>query len=478
MKTVSRPAVPEKLWQQWIVSARERGLIRRGERILAAVSGGTDSVALLVLLHHSIVPLDISVAAAHYDHGLRGKESEGDADFVRDLGRALDIPVIVGSATTEDGLSYKRAGLEAAARQARYAFLASAAASAGADKIATGHTADDQAETFLIRLLRGSGGRGLRGILPWREDQVIRPLLNTRRSALRTFLAGRRIPFRTDSTNADRRFLRNRVREEVLPLLEEINPSIVETLCRQARFLGRDEASLSALAEEFVRGLGWGAVGPFGLTIPMDRFGGLPESIRHRVLARAIEWIAGKRGEGGMLRQDEALAKIASGRTGRQIWLGGGIMVEKGYDSLRVVKISRTTTPITATEVPLVGAMSHPLLPGDLTTRVTDRLDGSRAGDPMTAQFDLDRLPLPLMLRLRRRGDVLCPAGMQGHRKRLSDLMAEMKIPRSVRDSIPVLATPAGVIWLVGRRVDGRFLANAESRRVLVVSVGGEGAHV
>ena len=214
---------------------REQGLIERGDRIVCAVSGGADSVALLFALYLLKDKLKIQLEAAHFNHQLRGEESQRDEKFVRDFCSRYDIPLHVGGGQVQPG----RKGLEAAARDARYAYLQSLDG-----KIATAHTADDNAETVLLHLIRGTGLKGLGGIAP-KRGKLIRPMLSTTRQEVEAFLGEWNLPHVEDSSNGSDAFLRNRVRHHVMPLLRQENPRIGENLSKLALRLRLDEEYLS-----------------------------------------------------------------------------------------------------------------------------------------------------------------------------------------------------------------------------------------
>jgi tRNA(Ile)-lysidine synthase len=178
--------------------------------------------------------------------------------------------------------------------------------------------------------------------------------------------------------------------------------------------------------------------------------------------------------ESGLSSYDAGLEDLAKGRSGRKIWLAHGIVVEKEYRYLRISKKSDRMFQTVPVEVPINGSIRVPEFRGEVRTHLAREVDPRLVGDNDTVQFDLDRLPLPLILRTRLRGDTIVPKGMEGHRKRVSDFMVDMKIPRSRRDAIPFLVSPDGVVWIIGHRVDGRYLADAASRRILVVNFRGE----
>ena len=227
------------MFDKLLTFVRKQSLIDPGDRIVCAVSGGADSVALLFALYLLREKLDFSLAAVHFNHGLRGAESDQDEAFVRMLCDRYDIPLTVGRGSVTAG----KKGLEAAARDARYAFFDTLPG-----KIATAHTADDNAETLLMHLIRGTGLKGLGGISPVLGNRI-RPMLTVTREQVLSFLAEYHIAYVDDSSNAQDAFLRNRLRHHVMPLLREENPKIAENLSQMALSLRQDEAALAKMAE-------------------------------------------------------------------------------------------------------------------------------------------------------------------------------------------------------------------------------------
>jgi tRNA(Ile)-lysidine synthase len=240
------------------------GMLRRGDHVLVAVSGGADSVALLHVLRRLERRWELRLSAAHLNHGLRGAESDEDEAFVLRLGKELGVPVV-----SERWERPPAGNLEQAARRARYAFLRRAAASAGATRIAVGHTRDDQAETVLLRILRGSGSLGLVGIHPVVDDLIVRPLIEISRAEIERYLTASGVPWRSDSSNSDLRYRRNRIRHELLPLLRDgYNPRIDEVLAREAA-VARDTAGyLEEAARVAYEEMRRDAVGGVALDVP------------------------------------------------------------------------------------------------------------------------------------------------------------------------------------------------------------------
>lgn len=297
---------------------RARRLLAPGQRVIVAVSGGADSVALLLALKDAATRLRIHIDAAHFDHRLRGADSDADAAFVADVADRLGVPFHPGRAAAP----LSGPAIEARARRERYAFLDGLAARLGAERIATAHTADDQAETVLMRLLRGSGADGLQAIR-FRRGRIVRPLLECTRADVLAHLSAAQQAFREDASNADRRFLRNRVRHDVLPALARVNPRVHAALARTATVIQDehrllDRAARRALAAD-------GMVDADGLSL--DRLGRLAAPLRLRVVRR---WLAGA-GVGGLTheRLEAVLAVARSGDRSAAGDLPGGWRVTR-----------------------------------------------------------------------------------------------------------------------------------------------------
>lgn len=350
----------------------DREQIRPGDRICAAVSGGADSVALLLLLHAAnALPrnaLGVGLSAVHVHHGLRGEEADADLAFVQALCLRLEIPLHVHHASVPERLNQRRnAGepetIEEAARNLRYEFFASLIAEGHADSVLTAHTLDDQAETVLMKLLRGAWTEGLGGIHPvvlvphaTRPGKILRPLLAARRAELEDFLRVQEQPWRTDSSNSDEAFTRNRVRRHLLPMLREYNPSVEQALANLAELARDDEARWQAelsrilpqimLPGKPVRG-GGRAVStapgePDSVALEIDRLRSLDPALRRRVVRAAARRL------GARLTFDEtgrllALAGLGTGpkvagRPGASLQLASGLRAERSARELRLCR--------------------------------------------------------------------------------------------------------------------------------------------
>jgi len=454
------------------VLARE-GMWTPGTGVLAAVSGGADSTCLLDLFLRLREESPFDLAVAHLNHSLRGAESDRDEEFVRSLAGRLGLPFHVRR-LSPGSLEGSKDGLEAAARRARYAFLRETAREAGAKRVALGHTRDDQAETFLLRLVRGSGTRGLAGIYPVVEGLFIRPLLGVGRSDVETYLKERSLPCLLDSSNADPGRTRNRIRSLLLPLLrKEFNPEIVPALARATEILREEEAYLDEVTRHLARRLLRREASGIALSIPAVRV--LYPALRRRLLRLALEEARGGRGPAAPAGFEavEALEELArEGRHGVATSLGGGLEARVLYSDLSLLD--------TLSDLPLEGEVPLPVpgeaaLPG-LGLRLKAReVEASSIGDPRTgsaadrALLDADALPGPLLVRSRRSGDTFRPLGSAGEAK-LKSYLIDRKVPRPARERVPLVVSGSRIAWVVGFQIDDRYKVTPGTRRILVLS--------
>ena len=390
---------------------RRYGLISPGDRVICAVSGGADSVALLFAMYLLRERLDITLEAAHFNHRLRGEESDADEAFVKELCGRYDIPLHLGSGRILPG----KKGLEAAAREARYAFLRSQPG-----KIATAHTADDNAETVLLHLVRGTGLKGLGGISPM-NGNVIRPMLTVTRREVEAFLSEYALPHREDSTNATDLFLRNRIRRNVMPLLLQENPSLAENLSDMALGLREDEDYLSRMAGE---------------TLP-----GVTElrEMHPALRARALERFLKENGVSEPEKRHIALLEqlVFSDKPSARADLPGGITVARRYDTLEKLDKAQPFS-----ERVLEGSLELP----ELGLRVVCAEADTIVNTPDTFTVIPEGR---IVVRSRLPGDRI---RLSGGTKSLKKLFIDRKIPASERLRIPVIADDAGVlgVWSIG----------------------------
>ncbi|HYF93230.1 MAG TPA: tRNA lysidine(34) synthetase TilS [Symbiobacteriaceae bacterium] len=430
------------------------GMVSPGDKVIVAVSGGPDSTALLHVLRTLAPDLGISLHVFHMDHGLRGANSAADAACVKALADKLSLPCTV--VTLPSGQLKQQGGsLQANARQARYNALATLAAEIGASRVAYGHNRDDQAETVLMRFLRGAGARGLAGMPAIRRDGAlthIRPLLGVARREIEEYCRERELFPRVDESNMTPAYLRNRLRLELLPhLAATYNPAIAENLAQLASVMREEDEFLDTLATEaFERCRGKGEGIALGGRVLLCE----PLAVRRRVVRLAARLAAGPDydlGLGPVTRVLDAAART-DGTT--RVDLPGGLEVLVEYGTCRFLPAEDAAVPEMEWPVAVTGSTIVPELGVELTA-----LPGGVPRGPLEAAFQLNLLPGPLTLRRRRPGDRIWPTGMPGSKK-VQDLLVDAKVPKRLRDRVPILVSGDEVIWVVGHRLDRRFLAH------------------
>jgi tRNA(Ile)-lysidine synthase len=462
---------------------RTHRLCGRGDHILAAVSGGADSVALLMVLHGLAPAWSWRLTVVHVNYGLRGKESEQDARFVIDLCRELGLPVICEAVE----LGTARGSLQSRAREARYALFAEIADRIGADKIALGHTADDQAETVLMWTMRGAGAGGLGGMPVMRDGKWIRPLLDIARGDVEAYLLAQGRGWRTDSSNLTPLYTRNRIRLEILPALKAANPAIVRILGRQARICRDEDLYLEQLAQTALDGLmrtdRSGAV-----FVDREGLRRLPAALQRRVVRVVIRRVAGAV-QGPTFRAVESILRcVVGGRTGSMLTVAGGL-VWRDYSRIgfqRWDRRHRGGQPAPAfSEVHIgLGTTGTSVVPWAATAQVLRVRVEERIGETALRQpperarpspgrvcLDMDRIEPPLMVRSWRPGDSFQPAGMGGRRKKLQDYFADIKLPRAERHRVPLVCSRDHIVWVAGHRADHRVQPTPASKRLLILEL-------
>lgn len=453
------------------------GLLPASSRVAVALSGGADSVALFLALAE-IAKTDgfCVVGAAHLNHQLRGADSDGDEQFCRELAGRLNVPIEVERVDVAQLSRDAGVSIEHAAHVARYAFFDRAAARFDAAAVAVAHTKDDQAETFLLRLLRGAGPRGLSGMHP-RAGIVVRPLIDTPRSDVRDFLRSHDVPFREDASNADLAIPRNRIRHELLPLLEaRFAPGIVDVLDREAAIAREDadyldEAARTAAARLIARTAR-------GVELAADALVAEPPAIARRVIRIAQQMAAGGHCFIGF-DAGEAVRRFAVSKSTGQLDLPGHRVNRRG-GALVLTETRGREKPVAAAD------FSYPLdVPGHVAvpeaactiSAVTRPVPAGRgaadlwklAGKSNEAVIEAGKLAAPLAVRNRRRGDRFRPLGLNG-RKTLQNFFVDAKIDRFEREITPVIVDSAGqIVWVAGHAVAEEFRVTEATRDVVIL---------
>jgi len=480
-------------------------LISSGEAVIVGVSGGADSVCLLHILAKWQKDSGIRLHVAHLNHQLREVESEADAKYVSNLADSLNIPITIDRQDVAAYRTESNCSVEEAARELRYAFFGRVARGIGANRIAIGHTRDDQVETILMHILRGTGITGLRGLIscsPMAYNRlemsspanrntllVIRPLLDITREETTNYCQEYHLCSRIDSSNRSLFFFRNRLRLHLLPLLRQYNPSVDQALLRLADIAREDNAFI----EQQVYRL-WDTLARQennAIYLDKKQVVNLPIALQRQLLRVSLAKLAGDTRD-IEASHIEAARNLLNKPVGKKRSLPHGFICEMGYNEFMITRVPLSIAS-TAEQYQLPSICPFPRLPGEfylkvpgktvlpgwkvvasiVVEQVTSRLmrDTLSPGERiyqsnLVADFDLYKTGTELFVRQRRSGDKFQPLGMNIPKK-LKDFMVDTKIPRSWRDHIPIACSPQQIIWVVGWRIDDRVKTTEASKEIL-----------
>lgn len=436
-----------------------------------AVSGGPDSVLLLDFMKHLAREMGLRLAVVHFNHHLRGAESDADEGFVGALASRLGVEFIRGEADVAQVAGERRRNLEATARDLRYRFFFSLVNQGRLDTVATAHSANDQAETVLLRLLRGTGTRGLGGIFPVLEGKVVRPFLNLTRAQIEAELQERKLEYRADSTNRDPRLQRNKIRLELLPQLrKDFNPEVIPLLKELSDRARDDEAYLEQQARE--RAHPWRVREGAEEKIPLSPLLDFPPAIERRVLRQMIQAARGN------LRRIthahiEALRRFASEtQSGRSLTLPGNLVARKEFDWLAVgPQPPPAGERAYAYAVQVPGEFSVPQLGLTFRFKIVEPEGNRKAyNDAEMAGLDPLKLAGGLVLRNWRAGDRFRPLG-SGKTWKLKELFRQRRIPAGKRKAWPVLECGKEIVWVRGFPPASAVAASPGSKQVMMIGV-------
>lgn len=472
----SSPQEWPQIIQRVVRTIDRYGMLASGESILVGVSGGPDSTALLHILHTVAPSFRLTLAVAHFNHGIRPGAAEEDAVFVQKMADRLNLPFFLGQASvlTPSG------SLEEQARDARYAFFKSLMDKHGQTKIALGHHKDDNAEAVLINLLRGSGIRGLAGIPPMRNHGVVRPLIRLSRAEILDYLDKNRIPFVEDATNENQAYLRNRIRHHLMPLLQDTYSSnIVDILNRTADLCREEETWLNSRLRPLLdRTVASAADDRLELHLPV--LASEPLAVQRRLIRGALNCWRGSLRRIGMHHIDTLIELIAEGSEKKRTSLPDNIEAKRSATRLVFAYRSRTKSLDTAKH----SGFSYHIADADGFPECIDLPDsdgrlifeqlsrpepkGSSLYHSDQAWFDLDKLVFPLVIRYFKPGDRMNPYGMRGTQK-VKNLFIDKKIPSDMRSTIPILADGKSILWIAGIRRSNKAVLTEKTTRILRV---------
>jgi tRNA(Ile)-lysidine synthase len=457
------------LYSRWLAETRKRPFAHAGDRIGAAVSGGPDSVVMLDFLVRMAGDVGFQLAVVHFNHHLRGSESNEDERFVRKLAGRYGVPFFRGEARVAEEARKRRRNLEATARDFRYRFFLGLIRQGKLDKVATAHTLDDQAETVLLHILRGTGTRGLGGIHRNFQNKVIRPFLDLTRAEIEEEVEKRDLTFRLDSTNLDMRFRRNKVRRELLPILErEYNPEIKRLLSELAMRAREDEVHLDQQARE--RAGAWRLREDGAEKISRTALRNMPPALARRVLRRMLAEVAGGRIDLTHLHIDAVYHFALESQSGKRLQLPRGLTVRIEFDWLVVSAEGGNGQAVEFVyDVKVPGAISVAEIGRNITFKIVSAEDTDRGYNDMEwPKLDPLNMPAHLVLRNWRQGDRYCPSGAQKSVK-LKEFFRRHRVPLRERAHWPVLDSDQGIVCSRGLPAAAWAAAKEDGSKILVI---------
>ncbi|OGW36536.1 MAG: tRNA lysidine(34) synthetase TilS [Nitrospirae bacterium RBG_13_39_12] len=439
---------------------RKYSMLSGQEKILVGLSGGPDSVCLLNILYNLKNTFLLELNAVYIDHGLRPEETTKEIEFCKKLCESFRIPftqkaIDVKSFAREEGLSKQDA-----ARELRYRVFNETAYEAKAHKIALGHTADDQIETFFMRFFRGSGPKGLSGIPPVRGN-IIRPFIEIERKEIEEFLKQQNLNYIIDSSNLKKDYLRNRLRLSFIPEIKKINPLIALTASRTMDILREEEKYFDIIVTKTLMKLITRKT-DFRIELFLSPMEAMDKVILRRVLRRAIDETKGLRGM-EFIHIESIIDLIKHGKQGNRLNLPKGLRVIKNYSTLMITSESPSRMGTFTLNVP--GEVFIKERGAVITASSEDKVDNYGNGKT-TAVFDLDKTGSVLTVRARANGDFFYPMGF-GKKKKLQDYFVDEKIPRDERDSVPIVISGNNIVWIAGYRGDERFKISDDTKLFL-----------
>lgn len=460
-----------KLLDKVKATNKKYSMLHEKDRILVGLSGGPDSVCLLLLLNQLKDEYKLDLHAIYIDHGLRPEEIPDEIKFCKNLCENFNIPFITKSI---DVMSYaKELGLnkQEAARELRYKTFEEIAFEKGANKIAIAHNANDQAETFFMRILRGSGQKGLSGIPPVRRQgvrslHIIRPLIEIQRNEIEEFLKGSSQSYVVDSSNIKKDYFRNWLRLSVMPEFQRKNPDLINTIGRVSEIIREEDNYLELIVTKTLMKL---IPKKTDKTIelflvPLEN---MDKVILRRVLRRAIDAVKGLRGI-NFIHIEDIIGLIKNGDSGDRLYLPKGIRVIKGYSTL-----------ILTSELPVKLGTYSLEVPGEVILReagilikssIEEQSAERRAQEKSVAIFDADKVKAPLNIRSRKDGDFFYPSGF-GKKKKLQDFFVNEKAPRDERDKVPIVLSGEEILWIAGYRADERFKITSDTKKIVILEI-------
>ncbi|MBA5851984.1 tRNA lysidine(34) synthetase TilS [Clostridium sp. cel8] len=444
----------------------ENNMFTSGDKVIVAVSGGPDSLCLLHILYKLKERLNISLYVAHVNHCLRGNESDEDEKFVKEFCKKINvefrsIKVDINKVASKYNLSCETAG-----RKIRYEFFEELKSQFGAQKIAIAHNANDQAETVLMRIMRGTGLDGLTGIKPVRDDIFVRPLINTTRNEIEKYCEENGLKPRIDKTNYETIYSRNKIRLELIPYMEKnFNKDVIRSLNRLAQTIRVDNDYLNRICKEKFKK--YCDITPEKVIISKEAF--LEDkSIISRILRLALEKILGNLHNLEKIHIMDII-QIQTHSTGKQIMLPNHVTVFNDYGNIVITRNNKTNVEHVNSYVLHEGYNNIPEYHCKVKIKSYNCKQCIKSKDKFTQYFDMDKINGDIVLRTRCEGDRFVPLGMKGSKK-LKDLFIDLKISKNERNNIPLICFGKNIAWVVGYRISDIFKVDKSTKNILAIS--------
>ena len=446
-------------------------LIAPGDKVLVGVSGGTDSIVLLHVLHWFSRIQNYNLIVVHINHMARGKDSDADSDFVESVANKLKLPFYLKKIDVEIERLQLKTSFQDAARIIRYQFFEETLQSVGGNKVALGHSADDQVETILMNILRGTGLKGLTGI-PQVRGSIFRPFLGIHRKDLEIYLKEKDFSFRDDSSNSDKKYLRNRIRHELIPHLETYNPGIKKSLKEMSGIAREEDSLLSQMTSDiFIQKIG--ECNEKNIVWNIEDFQSYPSALRKRLVREIFCRITGDMQAITGYHVQQIINLFNSPKAGKIINIPRGVTVTCSYESVLFSKLIGGISENEPLVTPIVVPGITELLEGQIrrveTKIFTDKKVLSSLDPGRQAFFDLGKTGFVIQARFFRKGDRFYPLGMTGHKK-LKSFFIDQKVPQSMRSKIPILTNADDdIIWVYGQRISHLYRVTDKTKKVLLI---------
>jgi tRNA(Ile)-lysidine synthase len=449
--------------QKVINTIYKYNMIEKGDGVIIGLSGGPDSVSMLHILNRIKDNLDFKIYAVHLNHLIRGEEAFRDEEYAKELCKSLGVPFYLKRIKVEEYAKEHGMSSEEAGRFLRYNLFNEIAEKVGANKIALAHNMNDQAETVIMRFLRGSGISGMGGIKPVRDGRYIRPIIECSRDEIEKYCKENNLNPVIDSTNKESIYTRNRIRLELIPYIKEhFNPNIIENLYKNAEILREEEDYLSGTAEKELKRI------QKRDGVDIKEFNSLHKAIKRRVLRKLINNVKGNLKEVEAKHIEDCIKLIEKGETGKNIDLVGGIRCIIEYDIFKI-EMKKNINKF-CYELIIPGETSVEELGMIISTRILSSHEENFGDKWFIKYYDYDKIKGRLKVRNRRDGDYMYPKGMSG-KKKLKDIFIDKKIPREKRDLIPLLALDSEILWIVGLRDTNNFKVDMNTKRILEIKI-------